>query len=99
MEILQKTENISNKFKIFRLTDRLSLHNMAASSCLSENVYPINFLLKMYIFIILLLLLLISIGIIFKFPTAADLPIGIQGFKTNVYLIQEPKYFVYFMML
>ena len=33
---------------------------MAASSGLRENVYPINFSLKMFLFIILLLLLIIS---------------------------------------
>ena len=32
---------------------------MAASSGLRENVYPINFFLKMFIFILLLLLLLL----------------------------------------
>ena len=53
MEILQL---ISKRQKIFHFTDRLLLHNMAASSVLRENVYPINFLLKMFIFIILLLI-------------------------------------------
>ena len=32
--------------KIFHFTDKLSLHNMAASSGLREKVYHINFLLK-----------------------------------------------------
>ena len=36
----------------------LSLHNMAASSGLRKNVYPINFSLQMFIFIILLVVLL-----------------------------------------
>ena len=34
------------KRKIFHFIDKLSLHNMAASSGLRENVYPINFFLK-----------------------------------------------------
>ena len=54
LQMTSKTENIS-------LHRQVSLHNMAASSCLMENVYPINFLLNMFIFIIFLLLLLISI--------------------------------------
>ena len=53
----------SQKQKIFHFTDKLSLHNMAASSGLRENVYPVNFLLKKIIFIILLLLLLIGIDV------------------------------------
>ena len=52
--------NWSLKQKIFHLADKHLLHNMAASSGLRENVYPIIFSLKMFIFIILLLLLLIS---------------------------------------
>ena len=46
------------KQKIFHFTDKLLLHNMAASSGLRENVYPINFFLKMFIFTILLLVVL-----------------------------------------
>ena len=43
------TPNDLKKQKIFHFTDKLLLHNMAASSGLRENVYPINFLLKMFI--------------------------------------------------
>ena len=60
MKILQM---ILKKQKIFHFTDKLLLHNMAASSGLRENVYPISFLLKMFIFIILWLLLLIGIDV------------------------------------
>ena len=42
-------------WEIFHFTDKLLLHNMAASSGLRENVYPVNFFMKMFIFIILLL--------------------------------------------
>ena len=54
-----QTENMS----LIHLADKLLLHNMAASSGLRENVYPIKFSLKMCIFIILLILLLISIDV------------------------------------
>ena len=54
---------ISKNRKYFTSQTSLSLHNMAVSSGLRENVYPINFFLKMSIFIILLFLLLISIGV------------------------------------
>ena len=57
------TPNDLKKKQNIHLTDKLLLHNMAASSGLKENVYLINFPLKMFIFIILLLLLLISIGV------------------------------------
>ena len=57
------TPNDLKKQKIFHFTDKLLLHNMAASSGLRENVYPINFLLKMFIFMTLLLLLLIGINV------------------------------------
>ena len=46
--------NVLKKQKIFHFTDKLLLTNMAASSGLGKNVYPIIFLLKMLIFIILL---------------------------------------------
>ena len=49
-----KNPNNCQKQKIFYLTGKLLLHNMAASSGLRENVYPNNFFLKMFIFIILL---------------------------------------------
>ena len=52
--------NLSLKQKIFHLAGKLLLHNMAASSGLRENVYLINFSLKMFIFILFLLLLFIS---------------------------------------
>ena len=57
------TPNDLKKQKIFHFTDKLSLHNMTASSGLRENIYPINSLLKMLIFIVLLLLLLIGIDV------------------------------------
>ena len=60
MEVLQM---ISKKQKIFHFMDKLWLQNMAASSGLRENIYPINLLFKIFIFIILFLLLLISIGV------------------------------------
>ena len=44
--------------KIYHFMDKVLLHNMAASSGLRKNVYPINFFLKMFIFIILLFLFL-----------------------------------------
>ena len=47
--------DLKKKQKIFHFTDKLSLHNIAASSGLRENVYPINFFMKMFIFILLLL--------------------------------------------
>ena len=43
-----------NKQKILHLTDKLLQANMAASSGLRENVYPIIFFAKMLIYIILL---------------------------------------------
>ena len=45
------------KQKIFHLAHKLLLHNMAASSGLRENVYPIIFFFKMFIFILLLLII------------------------------------------
>ena len=56
-ELLQLiSKKKKKKKKIFHFTDKLSLHNMAASSRLRENVYPVDFFLKIFIFIILLLL-------------------------------------------
>ena len=46
--------NDLNKQKILHLTDKLLQANMAASSGLRENVYPIIFFAKMFIYIILL---------------------------------------------
>ena len=46
--------NDLNKQKIFHLTDNLLQANMAASSGLRGNVYPIIFFAKMLIYIILL---------------------------------------------
>ena len=43
----------SLKQKTFHLADKVSLHNMAASSGLMEIVYPINFSSNMFIYIIL----------------------------------------------
>ena len=43
-----------NKQKILHLTDKLLQANMAASSGLGENVYPIIFFAKMLVYIILL---------------------------------------------
>ena len=43
--------NNLQKLKIFHLTDKLSLHNMAASSGLRENVYPNTFFSKIFIYI------------------------------------------------
>ena len=48
-----------NKQKIFHLTDKLLQANMAASSGLRENVYPIIFLAKMLVYVILLKLILL----------------------------------------
>ena len=48
--------NLSNdlkKQKIFLLTDKLLQANMAASSGLRENVYPVIFIVKMLVYIIL----------------------------------------------
>ena len=40
-----------NKQKIFHLTDKLLQANMAASSGLRENVYPLIFFAKMLVYI------------------------------------------------
>ena len=45
--------NDLNKQKILLLTDKLLQANMAASSGLRENVYPIIFIAKMLVYIIL----------------------------------------------
>ena len=45
--------NDLNKQKVFLLRDKLSQANMAASSGLRENVYPIIFIAKMLVYIIL----------------------------------------------
>ena len=55
---MMEKDSQSPEPKIFYLTDKLLLHNMATSSGLRENVIPSNFFLKMFTFIILLLLLL-----------------------------------------
>ena len=46
--------NDLSKQKTIHLTDKLSQANMDASSGLRENVYPIIFFAKMFIYIILL---------------------------------------------